>query len=1234
MATTDIRVDILFKKAYGLANAFPNQSSSLETVSNRPAVFPNSQIYQQTIPTTAPNDLTTASFTPANGTISGRTTTKQVSTSNSYIAKYTFLQLKDATGSSNKKVSYYYSATDNLLQYSIPNGFDPVTNTYNITVYDNTGVVVAPDNATNPWVLDNDSGVLTFTSTAASYTFTSGPPSVTFWRYEGSFGFPSSIIGDNVVTRTSTDTLTNKTLTSPILTTPTLGVATATSINKVAFTAPATAATITLADGSTLTTAGNVTHAGAFARTFTATGTTTLTLPTTGTLATTSITDLLAPKNSPDLTGTPTAPTATAGTDTTQIATTAFVKAAVGSATGATGTALLSSASNTFTGTTVSTSASTGTIILSGSGAGLGVAGNINVGGSNSIINGNVTLGNNANSTVTVGSSSSSNSIVPMLIYDGAADATPSYGALGIVRQPNDITRSHLALIRGGNFVWHIHYPVNSNALVFGTASATAMNASFTGSISGTVLTVTAVASGTIGTNSILTGASIPTNTVIISRGTGTGATGTYNLNKSLTIASQALFATTLANVNLGLNGGYVGIGTPNPYSMLSLYSALYTNAAAINFNNPSNNSYTMQLVDNGGANYLRLGRDGFGDLVVNNDGNIGINNSVPTYKLDVVGNTRINQATQSTSALALYNATNAVNTVNMYPYLAAGAFNNMSAANDSGLFWGNALGSATGGFVIAPWVNATMGLRIASNGKVSINTTSTDAALNVGGGITIATGNAITSTGDMRLTSATNNTLFLANDKTGGNILVNYSGGIANTTTAFIVHGSDGTYSTKQNFTILNNGNVGIGQGSPAFPLDISGGLTYNSTAGASTVPATGALVRINALANVLGSIIGNYTPILNLSSNLNGNNSFLNIYNYRFSTGSVWTSASTRIQQTIDGTNMGYIEFNPPNANGGIGLYANSSGNLNASALGLTILNSGNVGIGTNAPIAQLHLYSTLPTSTTAFPTTGHLIVDCARSGAMGGSITVRNSGGANTAGSAASIAFEFDGSTSYNNDGTDAANARIACINEGSGNAGALAFNTWNGSSNGERMRISSAGVVTLAGTTASTSSGSGTMVLSGSGAGLGVAGNIYAGGSLNVAGGSTLTGINYVDRLSELIFNSASGAIAFDYNNGSTFYVQTPATANFTAAFTNVPTTANRTFVASIILNSASNKFYANAVTVNGTAATLLFNGGASAISVASATAIVQTFAFVVGSGSTVIFVFSNVASYQA
>jgi len=50
--------------------------------------------------------------------------------------------------------------------------------------------------------------------------------------------------------------------TSPSLTTPTLGVASATSINKVAFTTPATGSTLTIADGKTLTASNTLTFTG------------------------------------------------------------------------------------------------------------------------------------------------------------------------------------------------------------------------------------------------------------------------------------------------------------------------------------------------------------------------------------------------------------------------------------------------------------------------------------------------------------------------------------------------------------------------------------------------------------------------------------------------------------------------------------------------------------------------------------------------------------------------------------------------------------------------------------------------------------------------------------------------------------------------------------------------------------------------------------------------------------
>jgi len=68
--------------------------------------------------------------------------------------------------------------------------------------------------------------------------------------------------------------------TTPTLVTPVLGVATATSINKVAITQPANSATLTIADGSTLATSGG------YNITFIAGASTEVTLPTSGTLAT------------------------------------------------------------------------------------------------------------------------------------------------------------------------------------------------------------------------------------------------------------------------------------------------------------------------------------------------------------------------------------------------------------------------------------------------------------------------------------------------------------------------------------------------------------------------------------------------------------------------------------------------------------------------------------------------------------------------------------------------------------------------------------------------------------------------------------------------------------------------------------------------------------------------------------------------------------------------------------
>lgn len=68
-----------------------------------------------------------------------------------------------------------------------------------------------------------------------------------------------------------------------------------------------------------------------------------------------------------------------------------------------------------------------------------------------------------------------------------------------------------------------------------------ASNASFTASISGTTMTVTAVASGTIDVGMCVNGAGVSSGTWVTALGTGTGGTGTYTVSNSQTVASEAM---------------------------------------------------------------------------------------------------------------------------------------------------------------------------------------------------------------------------------------------------------------------------------------------------------------------------------------------------------------------------------------------------------------------------------------------------------------------------------------------------------------------------------------------------------------------------------------------------------------------------------------------------------------------------------------------------------------------
>ena len=81
-------------------------------------------------------------------------------------------------------------------------------------------------------------------------------------------------------------------------------------------------------------------------------------------------------------------------------------------------------------------------------------------------------------------------------------------------------------------------------------------NAAFTGSISGTTLTVTATSGGTITAGQALFGVGLLSETVITALGSGTGGVGTYTINLTQTVTSRSLSSVAVGAVVTGAIAG------------------------------------------------------------------------------------------------------------------------------------------------------------------------------------------------------------------------------------------------------------------------------------------------------------------------------------------------------------------------------------------------------------------------------------------------------------------------------------------------------------------------------------------------------------------------------------------------------------------------------------------------------------------------------------------------------
>jgi uncharacterized phage protein gp47/JayE len=140
------------------------------------------------------------------------------------------------------------------------------------------------------------------------------------------------------------------------------------------------------------------------------------------------------------------------------------------------------------------------------------------------------------------------------------------------------------------------------DAYAYENVTSVTSGAVVTGSISGTTLTITAVSSGSISvTNGLLlagqlvTGSGVAPGTVITALGSGTGGTGTYQINISQTVGSESL-AVAFGGVPLAANSIYVAVFGGNPQAICQ---AIWTKKSpGCNYN--GNTTRTVQDTSNG----------------------------------------------------------------------------------------------------------------------------------------------------------------------------------------------------------------------------------------------------------------------------------------------------------------------------------------------------------------------------------------------------------------------------------------------------------------------------------------------------------------------------------------------------------------------------------------------------------------------------------------------------------
>ena len=584
------------------------------------------------------------------------------------------------------------------------------------------------------------------------------------------------------------------------------------------------------------------------------------------------------------------------------------------------------------------------------------------------------------------------------LTVAGSVTATTFVGAL--TGNASGLTGSPTVTVSTLTSTTHSNTGVFSNAgaSFFGGAinalGQTVTATTFVGELTGNASTATSASTATFATAA--TNSSNASNAIYAtSAGSATTATSASGLSGNPTITVSTLNSTTLSNTGTFKNDGSFIQGAP-----IRITSSLNTNHNRIHFSNLTNGvTYTMQQVDHAGQDYFRIGRNGYGDIVVANtasNGYVGINTAAPTYQLDVNGAVRTNsnitvdgivfagtmcntgtfcnvgnaffgsdltvrgttivqnitvsnvetlvqsfsnQGTMSNIGAAVFGSTVSTQGLSNVGYLSnMGGFCNMGPASFGGAI------TATGQTMTAGTFSASSMILVGPsphNHPISVDVSSN----NANSCISVITSSNNNPGLALINKSGTVNYIFNAGGVGSGAVGTN-PGDMVITSACNLVLGVDAGNLYLQKTT----GYVGIGQNTPTYALDVNG------------TGSTPLLNLVNSTTNV-ASNIGSTLNLQTIKYNPGlGGDARLTTYAKRnnYPSTDTWYGVSARMEYSInDGSKKAYIEFNPSNnvLNEDSGM---AFGFANAEAMRINRI--GNVGIGTTNPQSTLDVNGTV--------------------------------------------------------------------------------------------------------------------------------------------------------------------------------------------------------------------------------------------------------------------------------